>query len=238
MVCVGAQENGNAVPNVQERAFLSCLYTTPTGHWDCEKWHQNLMFELQPLLETTWNMLDLSFLLPEDLWRVYSSQIRRLVCYPRSPPVPRYSGPLPATVCPCGLCEHRGEENWIAGAVQFPLAGRPLQGHNWSEGKVLRGAEGLLCHSPSGEIQTARADTAHRVKQFPEGAGHEQSVIPSTCFSMVLRRVCWYRVQIQVLQTVSQSKPQLLRVEREHCIVALQVSRKVETVCSLLLLSW
>lgn len=205
-----------------------------------EKLRQNLMFELQPLLETTWNMLYLSFLLPEDLWRVYSSQVWRLVCYPRSPPVPRYSGPIPATVCPCWLCEHRGEENWIAGAVQFPLAGRLLQGHNWSEGKVLRGAESLLCHSPSREIQTARADTFHRVKRFHEGAGHEQSVTPQHLLIRGAEEegVLIQRVQIQALQTVSQSKHQLLRVEREHCIVALKVSRKVEAVCSLLLLSW
>lgn len=97
---------------------------------------------------------------------MYPSQVWWLVCYPGSPPVPRYSGTVPGTVCPCWLCEHTGKKNWVAGAVQFPLAGRPLQGHNWSEGKVLGGAESLLCHSSSGEIQTAGADARSSEKHI------------------------------------------------------------------------
>lgn len=107
---------------------------------------------------------------------MHPSQVWWLVCYPGSPAVPRCSGTIPRTACSCRLCEHRGEKNRVAGVVQFPLAGWPLQGYHWSEGKVLRGAENLLFHSSSRKIQAAGADTFHRVMWFHEGAGHRWSV--------------------------------------------------------------
>lgn len=162
---------------------------------------------------------------------MYPSQVRWLVCYPGSPPVPRYSGAVPGTVCPGWLCEHRGEKNWVAGAIQFPLAGWPLQGHNWSEGKVFRGTKSLLCHSSSGEIPTVRADTRSPERHISlsnitpwRGRGQAKAKCNSSASSFPR---CWGGrhadtdvanpisvCSISIQTSASQSK-------REHCIIAL-----------------
>lgn len=205
-------------------------------------WIKAWCFELWPLLETKWDILDPSVFLPEDLRCMYPSQVWRLVCNPGSAPVPRYSGTIPGTVCPCWLCEHRGKKNWVAGAVQFPLAGRPLQGHNWSEGKVFRGAKNLLCHSSSREIQTAGADPRSAEKHVALtwlGRGQEKCNWAAPAFPW-----CWGGrhmdtdmanpssvCSVSIQTSAAQSK-------REHNITAPVVWRRVGAVCSELLLIW
>lgn len=137
------------------KVFPSALCSTPREGWESEK---HLMLWTLTLIRHKVRQPRF-FFLPEDLWRLYPSQVWRLVCYPRSPALPRHSGAIPGTAWPCWLCEHRGEKAWAAGAVQFPLAGWLLQGHHWSEGKVLRGAKSLFCHSSSREIPAAGALT-------------------------------------------------------------------------------
>lgn len=164
---------------------------------------------------------------------MYPSQVWRLVCYPGSPAVPRCSGTIPRTVCSCRLCEHRGEKNRVAGVVQFPLAGWPLQGYHWSEGKVLRGAENLLFHSSSRKIQAAGADTFHRVMWFHEGAGHRWSVTHQHLFHTAEEEGVLIETEnASVLYSVS-IQTSASQMERKHCIIALTAWREVEAVCSL-----
>lgn len=219
---------------VQERAFLSSPCGTRNRARSVRGCIKTWCFELVTITrhKVRHFRFFLSFL-PEDLWCMYPSQVWRLVCHPGSPPLPRYSGTVAETVCPYWLCEHRGEKNWAAGAVQFPLEGWPLPRHNWSEGKVFRGAKSLLCHSSSGEIQTARTDVWSPEKHIslsnmapwrgPEG---KQSVTHHLCLCAEENSMLIQRWQIQAVSFQASASQQ------NHCIRVLAVWSKVGEVCS------
>lgn len=181
------------------KVFPSALHSTRTEGWESEK---HLMLWIT-LIRQKVRQPRFFFFLTEDLWCLYPSQVWWLVCYPGSPALPRHSGALPWTACPCWLREQGGEKDWAAGAVQFPLAGRPLQGHHWSEGKVLGGAKSLFCHSSSREIPAAGALTGSAEnhislrKRLLEGRGQQSVTHEHRLFPGRRRRrrgwLCWYR---------------------------------------------
>lgn len=215
---VGMRCNGSSHVSRKELSLVLCTALQQRAR-SVRSWSKAWCFELWPLIETKWDILYPSVFLPEDLRCMYPSQVWRLVCYPGSPPVPWYSGTIPGTVCSRWLCEHRGKKNWVAGAIQFPLAGRPLQGHNWSEGTVFRGAKSLLCHSSSREIQIAGADTRSPEKHVAltwlrRGAEGKRSVTQQHLLLCGAEdgSVQIQRWQIQAVCAASQSKHWLLRV--------------------------